>query len=240
MNQTVLIGCDPELFLKHKKTGEYISAFGLLPGSKDHPHPVEGGAIQVDGNAVEFNIEPAATEDEFVSRIYSMLKLIDDLVKKQNSDLELVTDPVAMFAGDVWETLPLQAKELGCEPDFNAVTGQPNPSKEEMTDIPVRTSGGHIHIGYSSNDKPFNKAIFRERMACAKKIIDDLNAVAPTWEQEESNQRRKYYGGGYACRPKPYGVEIRTLDSTWLKSEASIRRVYQTAKKSFEEYANAS
>ena len=60
----LLLGADPEAFVVLKDGGIPVSAHGLLPGTKDKPFPVEKGAVQVDGMAAEFNIEPAATEDE--------------------------------------------------------------------------------------------------------------------------------------------------------------------------------
>ena len=59
-----LFGADPELFVK--RDGEFKSGHGLIEGGKENPYPVERGAVQVDGMALEFNIDPAADEDNFV------------------------------------------------------------------------------------------------------------------------------------------------------------------------------
>ena len=55
----ILVGCDPEVFVA--KGGKFISAHGMIPGTKKAPHKVERGAVQVDGMALEFNIDPAAS-----------------------------------------------------------------------------------------------------------------------------------------------------------------------------------
>lgn len=52
-----LVGADPELFVS--KAGVILSAFGLVGGTKKVPQKVERGAVQVDGMALEFNIDPA-------------------------------------------------------------------------------------------------------------------------------------------------------------------------------------
>ena len=64
MNQEILIGCDPEVFVK--KDGLFKSAHGLIKGDKKNPFKIRSGAVQVDGMALEFNIDPAHNEDEFV------------------------------------------------------------------------------------------------------------------------------------------------------------------------------
>ena len=65
----ILVGADPELFVKNPNSGEFISAHGMVPGTKYDPYKVDKGAIQVDGMALEFNIDPARTVDEFVRNI---------------------------------------------------------------------------------------------------------------------------------------------------------------------------
>jgi len=61
----ILVGCDPELFVK--KDGVLVSAHGLVQGSKEHPFRVSKGAVQVDGMALEFNIDPAEDENLILS-----------------------------------------------------------------------------------------------------------------------------------------------------------------------------
>ena len=54
----IFFGCDPEFFLKDK-TGKFISAIGLVGGSKEEPKAIGNGCfVQEDNVAVEFNIPP--------------------------------------------------------------------------------------------------------------------------------------------------------------------------------------
>ena len=55
----ILVGCDPEVFVK--QNGVFKSAFGLIKGDKKNPQKIRNGAVQVDGMALEFNIDPAAS-----------------------------------------------------------------------------------------------------------------------------------------------------------------------------------
>lgn len=63
----LLVGADPELFVSDN--GKLVSCHGLLPGTKAEPHRVERGAVQVDGMAAEFNIDPAGDEETFITNL---------------------------------------------------------------------------------------------------------------------------------------------------------------------------
>ena len=88
----VTIGADPEMFLYNSETGKFVSAIGLIPGTKENPFkPKElkkGFALQTDNVLVEFNI-PASKLDwnstKFVDDILSMKKFISEYVKVINS-----------------------------------------------------------------------------------------------------------------------------------------------------------
>ena len=225
------IGCDPEVFVYDTHLNKYISAWGLFPGTKEHPFPVPHGAIQVDGNALEFNIDPASAEEEFVDNIASVMGTMSRMVKAVNPNYIIRFEPVAKFDDSDFELLPMEAKILGCDPDFDPSNGYAIRAPNIM-DKPIRTGSGHIHIGWTFGD-PFNKEGFMERMSVAEKITPHLLEKAKGWENESSTERRKYYGGNNACRPKPYGVELRALDNLWLKSEETIREVYRATVDAF-------
>jgi hypothetical protein len=114
----VTVGCDPELWLRDKKTGEIVSAHTLLPGTKLEPYKVPAGAIQVDGTAAEFNIDPANTYSTFVTNISQVLTQIKARVPSH----ELVYEPVTTYKEEYFYSLPENARELGCNPDYNAWT----------------------------------------------------------------------------------------------------------------------
>ena len=73
-----LIGCDPEVFVK--KNGVFQSAFGLIAGDKKNPQKIPRGAVQVDGMALEFNIDPAANEDDFAINVQSVFDQLRAMV----------------------------------------------------------------------------------------------------------------------------------------------------------------
>jgi len=228
---SIMLGCDPEVFLYDTNTRKYVSAYGLFPGTKESPFKVPNGAIQVDGNALEFNIDPAATEQEFVDNINSVMATLSHMVKCVCETFEVRFEPVATFDEMDFKHLPIEAKVLGCDPDFNPSSGNTLYSPD-IVHIPIRTGSGHIHIGWTYGD-PFDEKNFLKRMEVAAKVTPHLLERAKEWENESSVERRKYYGHSGACRPKPYGVELRALDNLWLKSEDTIRTVYRTTMNAF-------
>lgn len=217
----ILIGCDPEVFVK--KDGLFKSAFGLIKGDKANPFPVRRGAVQVDGMALEFNIDPAATEDEFcinVQDVFNQMKLMVP-------DYEVVASPVAHFEAAYIKAQPPAALELGCDPDYNAWTAEAN--ERPNADRPMRTASGHIHIGWTNRaDTQSFDHMNRARMV-AKQM--DFYLGLPSLLYDGDTERREMYGKAGACRYKPYGVEYRTLSNKWLNSENLMRWVFRAAQK---------
>ena len=64
--QTFTIGCDPEIFLKDS-SNNFKSVIGLLGGNKWFPRKLSevGHACLEDNVAVEFNIPPCSTFEDF-------------------------------------------------------------------------------------------------------------------------------------------------------------------------------
>lgn len=218
----ILIGADPELFVKRE--GVLKSAFGLIPGTKEAPHPVNKGAVQVDGMALEFNIHPASNEEEFCSNINDVIRQMSEMVP----EFELVNEPVAYFGDAVIKEQPPEARELGCEPDFNAwLQGAENPIPDVET--PFRTAAGHIHIGWTEGEDAFST--LHVDMCCKLVKALDLFLGVPFVLFDTNMDRRSLYGKAGAMRPKPYGVEYRTLSNKWVGNEEVTRWIYRTVNK---------
>lgn len=220
----ILVGADPEIFVT--KNGKFRSAHGLIPGTKKEPHRVECGAVQVDGMALEFNIDPAATEDEFVRNISTVLSQLRDMVP----GYELAIVPTAKFNGNHFRVQPEEAKELGCEPDYSAYTGGENPRPDNRTTM--RTAAGHIHIGFCDGADPKGPVHMQRCMTLVKHLDAYLGLPSLLWDGDA--QRRSMYGKAGAFRPKSYGVEYRTLSNAWLLDEKLVRYVYRQTVKAVE------
>lgn len=220
-NIQILVGCDPEIFVQ--KDGVYVSAHGLVQGTKAAPFKVKDGAVQVDGMALEFNIDPAHNECEFIGNVTSVLSTL----RKMCPDYNLVASPVAEFSHEYIEQQPAEAKELGCDPDFNGWTQQENPRPNG--NLPMRTAAGHLHIGFTNGADTQDPGHLRRCASVAKQM--DFFLGLPSLFYDKEVRRRSMYGNAGAFRPKVYGVEYRTLSCAWLQSEERMSWAYRNAVK---------
>lgn len=217
-------GSDPELFVRDKKTGLIISAHGLIEGDKYSPTPVQGGAIQVDGLALEFNTNPVPIYDHscgvfditaFNKNFVAVMKELATAVSKKG-DLGLEIVSTATFDPEYYASLPEEAKKLGCDPDFDGYTG--NKNIPPSSDIPKRAAAGHIHIGWGQ-DFPTDHP---DHLAICHQLVRQLDLYVGLgfvfFEDEKDAERRTMYGKAGAYRPKSYGVEYRTPGNKWLLS----------------------
>lgn len=225
----LLVGADPEVFLLSKdKT--FISAYGKIPGTKMNPHKVEKGAVQVDGMALEFNIDPAKNEFDFIHNIQTVMKTLSSMIPE---DTTIQIDPVAYFSQPHMDDQPSEALELGCDPDYNAYTGKLN--KAIKNPGAMRAAGGHIHLGWSTDEDPGDKAHFNQCSNMAKQL--DYYLGIPSLLLDSDTSRRKQYGKAGSFRPKPYGMEYRVLSNFWLKDERLIKWVFYAVQMAFEKLA---
>ena len=222
---TFKLGADPEIFLADIN-GQLRAACGLIGGSKRNPTPLtqlgDGYAVQEDNVAVEFNIPPADTQRAFTEAIARAVKYIGDGVNN-GLGLHLVFDKSAASFPDSELTSPA-AKEFGCDPDFNAWTGERNP-RPRSTDPNLRSCGGHVHIGYDVNGVPFNPQTLIRNM--------DLFLGVPSVLMDEGELRRNLYGKRGAYREKAYGVEYRTLSNFWISSPRLTQWVWDNTERAF-------
>lgn len=214
----ILVGCDPEVFVK--KNNKFVSAHGLISGDKKNPQRVRNGAVQVDGMALEFNIDPAVSEDDFCLKIQDVYTQMKMMVPQY----DVVATPVAEFGFKYLKEQPKEALELGCDPDFNGWTGVVNPRPDG--ERPFRTASGHIHIGWTNGQDIESEDHRATGMAIVKQL--DFFVGLPSLLFDGDTKRREMYGKAGACRFKPYGVEYRTLSNVWLQKEKLMRWVYRS------------
>ena len=218
------IGADPEFFVK--KFGKLVSAYGLIPGSKENPHKVPKGAVQVDGMALEFNIDPAETYSQFEDNMSTVMSSIIGMVP----GYEIFVEPVADFGLEYIEAQPKEAKELGCSPDFNAYTKQANP--RPSADTPFRTASGHVHIGWTSGVDINDEGHLEACRALTKSLDVWLGLPSLVWDQDD--RRRTLYGAAGAFRPKSYGMEYRVLSNKWITDPLLRKTVFHNTLKAIE------
>ena len=225
----ILVGADPELFVKDRTTNSYVSGHGMVPGTKEKPFRVDSGAVQVDGTALEFNIDPASSPMEFV---HNVRKVMDQLNKMIPDNFVVVADAVANYDPEYFKQVPEDAKALGCDPDFNAWGMKQNTPPE--VDQPMRTASGHVHVGWGDfSDSWMNADHFLTCGMVARQLDYYLGINSLLWDPDDT--RRSMYGKAGAFRPKPYGMEYRVLSNAWLKDDRLISWVYNTTVKAVQD-----
>jgi hypothetical protein len=223
-------GADPELFIFNPVTNKFVSSHDLVLGDKQTPFLVKDGATQVDGVSAEFNITPATTAEEFSGRIESVKSTMLTMIRSRegNKHLRLKAVPVAYFDEKYFLSLPEEARALGCQPDFNAYTGEQNspPGTKET----FRTGSGHIHVG-DYDWKGDYKQDVRNRVKQLDYTIFPLSLI---WDTEQ--KRRELYGAPGAFRYKPYGFEYRVLSNRWVDDVKLQKWIFKSTERAMELY----
>lgn len=214
----VTLGADPEMFVLDAN-GEFCCADGLIPGDKENPYPVEYGAVQVDGMAAEFNIDPCSTYDEWRRNIRAVQQQLAEMLPNGYS---LIGVPTAVFTPDAWKAAPLEAKILGCSPDYNAWEQSTVPPPQDQ--VGVRFAGGHVHAGFRDPSEPTDSAYYE---ACMN-LVKQLDWFLGPWslQYDTDVRRREMYGRAGAMRFKDYGVEYRSLSNFWLETDDLLQAVW--------------
>lgn len=213
-----LIGADPEFFIK-KKYGGYASAVGLIGGSKWEPKKIDedGHAILEDNVAVEFNIKPASSFDEFRSSIHKVLDHIRGILP----GYEFSKESAVSFPQE--ELMTPEAQMFGCEPDFDAWRECVN-EKPCANDKNLRSAGGHIHVG---SDLAINNPVAVIRAM-------DLFLGVPSTQLDAGTLRRELYGKAGCFRAKSYGAEYRTLSNFWIFDDSLIQWAFEGTQRALE------
>lgn len=214
------IGADPEIFVS--KGGKFVSAYNLVPGTKKEPFKVEKGAIQVDGVALEFNIDPATNYEQFQDHLDTVMRTLQEMVPEHVflEDASVYLDP------EYRASLPPESLEIGCSPSLNAYTEDADESPDGNGDL--RAVGGHLHIG-GFFDPDEDEMVKWSRSLRLIRLMDKYVGVySLLWDKDEL--RRKIYGAAGSCRIKSFGVEYRTMSNKWLFDKKITKFVYdQTA-----------
>ena len=225
----LLIGADPEVFVS--RMDRIISGHGLIPGSKEDPHEVGPGmAVQVDGMALEFNIPPAADKAAFSRDIDALLGHLQAMIGEGH---HLVKDRSVVFEDAYMKSQPVKARELGCEPDWNAYSLEHN--SMEGANPNLRTVGGHVHLGWAPGD--LDPQSFDMVKGCAELAIQlDCSIGLQSVIHDDDTRRRSLYGKAGAFRTKTYGMEYRTLSNYWIFEDKYRDLVFETVQDSFNDF----
>lgn len=223
----VTLGTDPEMFLFNTETAKFVSAVGLIPGTKENPTPIRnkslkqpGFALQTDNVLVEFNVPPVDLNNkkQFIANIIKMQYFVQQYVKAINPCLDIKCQASAEFPLSELQTK--QSQLFGCDPDFNAYTLQEN-CAPKLTNPQLRSAGFHIHVGYSHPNLETNINII--------KYLDAYVGL-PSVLFDTDKYRRQLYGKAGSFRFQQHGVEWRTLSSFFLQNRRTLSCIYDLIK----------
>ncbi len=226
--KVVTFGCDPEVFLKDP-TGKIRSAIGLFGGTKEKPEPLktlgEGYAVQEDNVLMEFNIPPAQTPEIFVESVQKTIALLS----KRAAVHGLSFASGSAYSLDPKELEHPKAKVFGCDPDYNAYTGEKNPPPM-ASDPCLRSAGGHIAVGFDCF--PLSKEFEKNKKDIDRYVVREMDMLLaiPFILLDDGLLRKQLYGKAGAFRPKPYGVEYRSLSNSWVFTPDIIKTLLHSFK----------
>src|SRR5690625_1539949 len=196
----ITIGTDPEVAVV--SGGQIVSVTGMIGAGKANPLPVTGGFIQEDNVSAEFNTEAHTSFESFNNNIGQVINELLSYVP----GIEFKTSH--HFEKAYLQSLGSSVLHFGCDPDFNAWTGEENEKPSPYTTL--RSFAGHVHIGYDNPDKDTSNKLVQ---------LCDVFLGVPSLLMDPDTERRELYGKAGACRYKDYGVEYRTLSNFWVASE---------------------
>jgi hypothetical protein len=211
----ISIGADPEVFAIGMHTLAPTPVCGLLGGTKKKPQKFPDNMIAYyleDNVAAELNIAPGHNAGSFKTHMTSAMISLEKRLKEIG--MTVLRSKCCVLFPKTSLTHP-GAREFGCDPDYDGyLDGKvvPKIDRQELVASDAlgegewRFAGGHVHLGYKAPDVPhYIAANFADLFLGLPSIGEDVQGI-----------RRKYYGTASRYRPKPYGIEYRSLSNYWL------------------------
>ena len=210
--KTLMLGCDPEVFLLNKETGSVVPSCGLIGGEKGKPLKIsDTTSILEDNVTVELNVAPVEFEPfnhAFHNLVANAVVSAEEYINnKLGHQFSFYMKSVIKFkSGDLTHPKSLI---FGCSPDFDAYRFGEQCELNTGLDPCKRYAGGHLHFGYKSTIPEWAIVQFIEGLILVRWIRQAGGELIGT-------DRVRAYGRPGAFRPTSYGLEWRTPSNAWL------------------------
>lgn len=251
------MGCDPEFFIVNDKD-EFVPAHRVgIPQKLEKPAGLErmgwndpayikyqrdiqgGKGVQFfrDGAVMEINTRnPATCRAGLISDVKFAFVNAQNALPKGYRLKATAAMPVDLE--DLLSDAPPDVREFGCNPSYDAYTGQAKyPGNADQ--IPYRFAGGHIHLSTVKDlialwDKDNHPQLIKWLDLYVGAMLatiynDDSQWIRRQWYGQAGEYRSQVYGKGY-YGGSPKGVEYRTPPSDMWKNPAIIGMVYGVAR----------
>lgn len=216
------IGTDPEFF--PRQNGKIVSVAGKLGCTKDQKLELAPDVrLQEDNVLAEFDINPQSGFVAFNENVKRGLDLVNAKLNEHNMELAYGVSS-HIYTKEELESFDKSAFVFGCTPDFNAFTGQKNPSPQ-AANAGLRTAGGHVHIGYGQT-----VPVDMKSQQCAGVLCDYYLSILSVL-MDTDTRRKELYGKASCIRFKEYGIEYRSLSNFWVAEETHRKTVYEQVEK---------
>lgn len=198
------LGCDPEIFVT--VGGKVLPAWEFLP----HRKTAKLGTVMAywDGFQAEFCTPAQTCLAYLVDSARQGLLAVLNAARKHSPKAELCLDSVIEAPPEILATAKMEHVELGCDPSRNAYNLHGLPVVDGRS-LPLRTVGGHVHLGCG-----------RLGEETERRIITAIDAIAgvPLVAVFRSDLpiRRTLYGLPGEYRTPKHGLEYRSLSNAWL------------------------
>jgi len=209
------MGSDPE-FMLQTPSGQFVSAIGIVPGTKYTRHHIGPHEYYYDNVMAECAVAPASSKEGMVANFRDCFQKFAGLVRPYRLLPRASQDyPVSELAHD-------DAKSIGCDPEYCVydLTNASPPTEEFQTGT-LRTAGGHVHLGAKIAQDEFG-SIFTIRM------LDLFLGIPSIYIDPDrtTKRRKKLYGKAGRYRQPAHGVEYRSLGNFWLWSPTFVELVF--------------
>jgi hypothetical protein len=233
MNTTVLIGCDPELFILDKNervipSPQIIDGEISVDGFKNNDlKKSKIGSIVRDGFQVELHPEPESCRAWLKDNLFFLLQKTNELAEAKN--FKMTNKFVVDVDQKMLDSLTSDVVALGCAPDYSAYSGEIKILQLDASTHLKRYAGGHIHLGVSNNvsSQSINTRVIQSLHSQANDIIRLMdyilgNIMVLVDTNKDNAERRKIYGEAGSYRLQPHGLEYRTLSNFWLSHPSLV------------------
>ena len=215
-----MIGVDIELVPKSftqsgvtwpERARQLVHAHQVL-GTKTQPTTDAGFTYHPDSVGIEFATPPCRTASDLSDALHHAVGWLEDLLGYELAYMpgdmvhcSELFDAVAVLDRQALATM----MQFGCDPDFIGGAQRDVPAVIKRSD--VRELGGHLHV-----DTTLEPASAAD--ALAHHLLAEYHATAV---------RGSWYRVPGLYRPKPYGLEYRSLGASWAGQPTLVQEIFE-------------